>query len=70
MADHFSICLQLPKRRFVYINSFSPRPAKTIPSVILLCLTRYDFTRHRRASGWERVDYPVPKIKSTIIFLK
>ena len=35
----------------LFFNSFSPRPAKTIPFVILLCLTPYDST-----SGWERVN--------------
>ena len=34
-------------------NLFSPRPAKTVPFVILRCLTPDDFTRHGRASGWE-----------------
>ena len=38
-----------------FINSFSPRLAKTVPFVILLCLTPYDFTCQGRASGWERV---------------
>ena len=37
-------------------NPFSPRPAKTVHFVILLCLTLYDFTRQGRASGWERVN--------------
>ena len=37
------------------INPFSPRPAKTVHFVSLLCLTLYDFTRQGRASGWERV---------------
>ena len=32
-----------------------PRPAKTVPFVILLCLTPDDFTCQWRASGWERV---------------
>ena len=36
-------------------NPFSPRPAKTVPFVSLLCLTLYDITRQGRASGWERV---------------
>ena len=33
----------------------SPRLAKTVPFVILLCLTPDDFTHQWRASGWERV---------------
>ena len=37
-------------------NFFSSTPAKTIPFVILLCLTADDFTRRGRASGWERID--------------
>ena len=39
----------------IEVNPFSPRPAKTVHFVILLCLTLYDFTRQGRASGWERV---------------
>ena len=35
----------------------SPRPAETIPFVILLCLMPDDFTRQWRATGWERVDW-------------
>ena len=34
----------------------SPRPAKTVPFVSLLCLTLCNFTRQGRASGWERVN--------------
>ena len=37
-------------------NPFSPRPAKTVPFVSLLCLTLYNFTRQGRATGWERVN--------------
>ena len=37
------------------INLSSPRPAKTVPFVTLLCLTPDDFTHQWRASGWERV---------------
>ena len=37
-------------------NPFSPRPAKTVPFVSLLCLTLHNFTRQGRASGWERVN--------------
>ena len=37
-------------------NLSSPRPAKTVPFVILLCLTPDDFTCQWRASGWERVN--------------
>ena len=39
----------------LFLNPFSPKPAKTVPFVSLLCLTLYDFTRQGRASGWERV---------------
>ena len=38
----------------LYINFFSPRLAKTVSFVILLCLTPDDFTCQERASGWER----------------
>ena len=38
-------------------NPFSPRLAKTVHFVSLLCLTLYNFTRQGRASGWERVEY-------------
>ena len=34
---------------------FPPRVAKSGHFVIFLCLTPDDFTRQRRASGWERV---------------
>ena len=40
----------------LFLNLSSPRPAKTVPSVILLCLTPDDFTRQWRASGWEMVN--------------
>ena len=33
------------------------RPAKTVPFVILLCLTPDNFTHQWRASGWERVNW-------------
>ena len=36
-------------------NPFPPRAAKSGHFVILLCVTPDDFTRQRRASGWERV---------------
>ena len=36
---------------------FSPRPAKTVHFVILLCLTPDNITRQGRASGWERVNW-------------
>ena len=36
-------------------NLSSPKLAKTIPFVILLCLMPDDFTCQWRASGWERV---------------
>ena len=47
----------------LFLNPFSPRPAKTVPFVILLCLTPDDFTRQGRASGWERVTTG-PRLKS------
>ena len=37
-------------------NFNPPRPAKTGPFIILLCLTPDDFTCQGRASGWERVN--------------
>ena len=46
----------------VLFNLSSPRPAKTVPFVILLCLTPDDFTRQWRASGWERVKYYKPTV--------
>ena len=39
----------------LFLNPFSPRPAKTVPFVSLLCLMLYYFTHQGRASGWERV---------------
>ena len=39
-----------------FINLSSPRPAQTVPFVILLCLMPNDFTHQWRASGWERVN--------------
>ena len=39
----------------VGFNLSSPRLTKTVPFLILLCLTPDDFTRQWRASGWERV---------------
>ena len=44
----------------LFLNPFSPRPAKTVPFVSLLHLTLYDFTRQGRASGRERVKTLVP----------
>ena len=38
-------------------NLSSPRPAKTVPFVILLCLMPDDFTHQWRASGWESVNW-------------
>ena len=40
----------------LHLNLSSPRPAKTVSFVVLLCLTPDDFTRQWRASGWERVN--------------
>ena len=42
----------------LYLNPFSPRPAKNGHFVILHCdLTPDDITRQGRVSGWERVKY-------------
>ena len=35
------------------INHFPPRPTKTCPFIILLCLLLDDFTRQGRASRWK-----------------
>ena len=35
----------------------APKLAKTVPFVILLCLTPDDLTCQGRASGWEMVKY-------------
>ena len=61
------------------LNRSSPRLAKTIPFVILLCLTPDDFTRQWRASGWERVNWaylPIlflnlssPRLAKTVLFV-
>ena len=49
----------------ILINLFPPRPAKTGPFVILLCLMPDDFTHQERA-GWERVNVmPPPLVTST-----
>ena len=48
-------------------NLSSPRPAKTVPFVILLCLTPDDFTRQGRASGWERVKKKIDEISGIYI---
>ena len=42
----------------LFLNPFSPRPAKTVPFVSLSCLTLYDFTHQGRTSGWGRVNVP------------
>ena len=39
----------------LYINPFPPRADKSVHFIILLCLTPDNFTRQRRAPGWERV---------------
>ena len=41
----------------LFLNLSSPRPVKTIPFVILLCLMPNDFTHQGRASRWERVKH-------------
>ena len=46
-------------------NLSSPRPAQTVPFVILLCLTPDDFTRQWRASGWEMVNPFSPRPSKT-----
>ena len=72
-------CLDSPEKNcniillaenFIFINFFtvnlsSPRPAKTVPFVILLCLMPDDFTDQWRASRWERVNWAY----LTILFL-
>ena len=40
-------------------NPFTPRPAKTDPFSILICLTPDNFTCQWRASGWERLTRPI-----------
>ena len=40
----------------LFLNPFPPRAAKSGHYVILLCLTPDNFTRQRRAPGWERVN--------------
>ena len=47
------------------LNISSPRPAKTVPFVFLLCLTPDDFSRQWRASGWERVKEKILSVYST-----
>ena len=47
---HWAIC------PFLFLNLFSPTPAKTVAFVILFCVTPDDFTRQGRASGWELVN--------------
>ena len=42
--------------KLLYFNYFPSKLAKTVPVVILLCLTPDDFTYQGRASGWERVN--------------
>ena len=51
MPDDFT-CQGIPS---LFRNPFPPRPAKTGPFIILLCLMSDDFTREGRAFGWERV---------------
>ena len=41
----------------VYNNLFPPRPGKTGPFVILLCLTPDNLTYQGKAAGWERVNW-------------
>ena len=56
MLDNVNMEQSIQATVGIFINLSSPRPAKTIPFVILLCLTPDDFTRQWRASGWERVN--------------
>ena len=42
--------------RVIYFNLFPPKAAKSRHFVILLCVTPDDFTRQRRATGWESVN--------------
>ena len=51
------------------VNLSSPRLAKTVPFVILLCLTPDDFTRQGRSSGWERVKWTPPAKTVPIVIL-
>ena len=37
----------------LFLNPLPPRPAKTSPFIILLCLMPDYFTSQGRASGWE-----------------
>ena len=60
---HFSILFWVTPDNFIQqsgvqlpFNLSSPRPVKTVPIVMLLCLTSADFTRQWRASRWERVN--------------
>ena len=43
--------------KLLYFNYFPSKLAKTVPVVILLCLTPDDFTYQGRASGCERVNW-------------
>ena len=44
-----------------HLNPFSPRPAKTGPFIILLCLMTDDFTCQGRASGCRERVKPIKK---------
>ena len=52
----------------LFLDPFPPRPAKTGPFIILLCLTPDDFTHQRRASGWERVKLCLPQLQHSSKF--
>ena len=49
--------LYLYTAKYMYGNSFPHRPAKTVPFVILPCITPGNFTHQRRVSGQEMVNW-------------
>ena len=63
----------------VGFNLSSPRLAKTVPFLILLCQMPDDFTHQWSASGWERVNWaylPIlflnlssPRLAKTVLFV-
>ena len=57
--QHVNPGLTGPTCPSLFLNPFPPRPAKTVPFVMLLCLMPDNFTRQRRASGWERVKHVI-----------
>ena len=56
-----NLFLKVIEQHFFTSTSFShsnlPRPAKTVPFIVLLSLTPDNITRQGRASGWERVNF-------------